>query len=118
MARVKRGMTARRRRKKVMDRAEGFYSMNSRAFTHAKEKTDRAMVYSYRDRKVRKREFRALWITRIGAAARINGTSYSVLMGSILKSGQDINRKMLSEMAVHDPSGFAAICSKYAQAAV
>jgi large subunit ribosomal protein L20 len=92
-----------------MQRAEGFYSMNGAAYIHAREKTDRAMAYMYRDRKVRKRDFRALWITRIGAAAKLNGTSYSVLMGALRKKGLDLNRKMLSEMAIHDAAGFTTL---------
>lgn len=117
MARVKGGVTSRRRRKKVMQRAEGFYAMNGRAYIHAREKTDRAMQYMYRDRKVRKRDFRALWITRIGAAARINGTSYSRLMGAIHKTGLEINRKMLAEMAVYDAAGFTALVQKLSASA-
>ena len=80
--RVKRGIVARRRRKKVLNRASGYYSANSRCFTVAIEKNDRALAYAYRDRKVKKREFRKLWTQRINAAARMNGTSYSVLIGA------------------------------------
>ena len=109
MARVKRGMHARRRRKKVMERASGFYNSGSRVYTVARQMTDRAMVFAYRDRKVRKREFRALWIARINAAARLNGTTYSRLMGAILKSGVPIDRKMLSELAIHDAAAFSQI---------
>ena len=114
MARVKGGVTSRRRRKKIMQRAEGFYSMNGRAYIHALEKTDKAMQYMYRDRKVRKRDFRMLWITRIGAACKINGTSYSKFMGALHKTGLEINRKALSEMAVHDAAGFASLVQKVA----
>ena len=99
MARVKRGVTARRRRKKVLDRAEGYYSAGSRSYIHAREKNDRGMVFSYRDRKVRKREFRSLWIQRINAAARLNGTTYSVML----------DRKVLADLAVSSPEGFAAL---------
>ena len=112
MARVKRGMTARRRRKKVLKRAEGFYSSGSRCFITARQMTDRAMVFSYRDRKVRKREFRGLWIQRINAAARMNGTTYSRLMNALGKSGIELDRKALSEMAVHDASGFSSLVQK------
>ena len=112
MARVKGGVTGRRRRKKVMDRAEGYYSSGSRCFIHAKEKNDRGMVFSYRDRKVRKRAFRTLWITRINAAARINGTSYSIFMNSLEKSDLNLDRKILADMAVNDATGFAALVAR------
>ena len=109
MSRVKRGVTARRRRKKVLDRAEGYYAMNSRSFIHAKEKTDRAMAYSYRDRKVKKREFRLLWIARINAAARLNGTTYSKLMHALVQKGIEMDRKVLADLAVRQPEGFSAL---------
>jgi large subunit ribosomal protein L20 len=109
MSRVKRGVTARRRRKKVLKRAEGYYAMGSRAYIHAREKNDRAMVFSYRDRKVKKRAFRTLWIQRINAAARLNGTTYSVLMSSLLKKGIDMDRKVLSDLALTDAAGFTAL---------
>jgi large subunit ribosomal protein L20 len=112
MARVKRGVTARRRRKKVLERASGYYSMGSRCYITARQMNDRAMVFSYRDRKVRKREFRALWIQRINAAARINGTSYSVLMNALNKAGLALDRKVLSEMATNDAAGFTALVQK------
>lgn len=109
MSRVKRGLTARRRRKKVLKRAEGFYSLNSRSYIHAREKTDRAMVYSYRDRKVKKREFRALWIQRINAAARLNGTTYSKLMHALTLKGIEMDRKVLADLAVMNADGFTAL---------
>jgi large subunit ribosomal protein L20 len=112
MARVKRGVTARRRRKKVLKRASGYYAMGSRAFIHAKEKNDRGMAFNYRDRKVKKREFRALWIQRINAAARLNGTTYSALINALLKSGMEMDRKVLADLAVSDASGFSALCQK------
>lgn len=112
MARVKRGVTARRRRKKVLKRAEGYYSLNSRSYIHAIEKNDRALAYSYRDRKVKKREFRSLWITRINAAARLNGTTYSVLMNALAKKGIEMDRKVLADLAVRDAAGFAALVQK------
>jgi large subunit ribosomal protein L20 len=117
MARVKRGVTARKRRKKVLKRAEGYYSSGSRCFIHAKEKNDRAMVYAYRDRKVRKRAFRTLWIQRINAAARLNGTTYSILIDSLLKAGIDMDRKVLADLAVSDAAGFSALVQKVSQAA-
>lgn len=107
--RVKRGFKARRRRNKVLKRAEGYRGAGSRVFSVAKEKNDRGMVYAYRDRKVRKREFRKLWITRISAAAKMNGVSYSKLMGALTKSSIELDRKVLSDMAIHDPESFTAI---------
>ena len=112
MARVKRGVTARRRRKKVLKRAEGYYSSGSRCYIHAREKNDRGMVFSYRDRKVKKRAFRTLWIQRINAAARLNGTSYSVLINSLAKSGMEMDRKVLADLAVSDAAGFTALVQK------
>lgn len=107
--RVKGGFTNRRRHKKVRERASGFYSANSRCYTHAVEMTDRAMKYMYRDRKVRKRDFRMLWTARINAAARLNGTTYSRLIGALKKSGIDLNRKVLADLAVHDFNGFSQL---------
>ena len=108
--RVKGGFTNRRRHKKVLKRASGYYSANSRCYTHAVEKNDRAMAYAYRHRKMKKRQFRALWNQRINAAARLNGTSYSRLIGGLNKAGIKINRKMLAEMAIVDATGFSALC--------
>lgn len=110
--RVKRGFKARRRRNKALDRASGFYSANSRAFVHAIEKADRAKAYEYRDRKVRKRDFRQLWTQRINAAARLNGTTYSRLMGALGQSSLEIDRKTLADIAVRDAAGFSAIVKK------
>ncbi len=107
--RVKRGVKARRRRNKVLDRAEGYRGSGSRVFSVAKEKNDRGMVYAYRDRKVKKREFRKLWITRIAAAAKLNGTSYSKFIGALTKSEIGLDRKILSDMAIHDPESFTKI---------
>jgi large subunit ribosomal protein L20 len=109
MARVKRGVTARRRRKKVLKRAEGYYSSGSRTYIVAREKNDRGMVYAYRDRKVKKRAFRTLWIQRINAAARLNGTTYSELIHGLLKNGITMDRKVLADLAVSDAAGFAAV---------
>jgi len=107
--RVKRGTVARKRRKKVLERASGYYSAGSRLFTVAKERNDRALVYAYRDRKAKKREFRKLWTQRINAAARMNGTTYSVLMGALKKANIDLDRKVLAEIAIFDPAGFSAV---------
>lgn len=110
--RVKRGIVARRRRKKVFDRASGFYSSGSRVYNVAKNMSDRALVYGYRDRKVKKRDFRGLWIQRINAAARINGLSYSQFIGGLKKAGIDLNRKALADMAIFDAEGFKALADQ------
>ena len=107
--RVKRGVKARRRRNKVLDRAEGYRGAGSRIYAVAKEKNDRGLVYAYRDRKVKKREFRKLWITRISAAAKLNGVSYSKLMGALTKSNLELDRKVLAEIATNDPEAFTKI---------
>ncbi len=109
MPRVKRGVTARRRRKKVMERASGYYSSGSRVYTVARQMSDRAMVFSYRDRKVRKRQFRSLWIQRINAAVRAHGANYSEFMGRFLKAGLQLDRKSLAELAVRDAQAFDQI---------
>jgi large subunit ribosomal protein L20 len=108
--RVKGGFTNRRRHKKVLKRAKGYYSANGRAYIHAVEKNDRALRYAYRDRKAKKREFRALWNQRINAAARLNGTTYSRLIGGLIKAGIQIDRKSLADLAISDTAGFAALC--------
>jgi large subunit ribosomal protein L20 len=107
--RVKGGVVTRRRHKKLLKRASGFYAANSRSFIHAREKVDRALAYEYRDRRTKKREIRALWIQRINAAARINGTSYSTLMGALKKAGIELDRKVLSNMAIVDAAAFASL---------
>ncbi len=107
--RVKGGVVTRRRHKKLLKRASGFYSANSRAFTHAREKVDRALAYEYRDRRTKKREIRALWIQRINAAARMNGTTYSRFMNGLKKAGIELDRKVLSDMAIRDTQGFASL---------
>ncbi len=107
--RVKRGVKARRRRNKVLNRAEGYRGAGSRIYAVAKEKNDRGMVYAYRDRKAKKREFRKLWITRISAAAKLNGTSYSKFMGALTNSTLELDRKVLSDIAVTDPEAFTKI---------
>ena len=117
MARVKRGVTARRRRKKVLKRPDAYYALGSRSYIHAKQNNDRGMAFNYRDRKVRKREFRSLWIQRINAAARLNGTTYSEFMNALSKSGMDFDRKVLADLAVTDAAGFSALCQKLASTA-
>jgi len=109
MPRAKRGFKARRRRNKVLALAKGYWGRRSKIFRTAKEAVERAMTYAYRDRRVRKREFRALWIARINAAARLNGLSYSRLMGGLKKTGIELDRKILSDLAISDPTCFAKI---------
>jgi large subunit ribosomal protein L20 len=110
MPRAKSGMTNRRRHKKVLKRAKGYYSAGSRSYTHAVEKNDRGMAYAYKHRKMKKRLFRALWNTRINAAARLNGTTYSRLMGGLIKAGITLDRKVLSELAISDAAAFTDLC--------
>ncbi len=109
MPRVKRGFKARQRRNKVLKLAKGYRGARSKLFRSATEAVDRALNYAFRDRRVRKRDFRALWITRINAAARLNGLAYSKFIHG-LKLGQvQIDRKVLADIAVSDPKGFAEI---------
>ncbi len=110
--RVKGGVVSRRRRKKVLKRASGYYSSGSRLFLYAKERNDRGLAYAYRDRKQRKRQFRKLWITRISAGAKMNGVSYSKFMGALIKSGIQLDRKVLSDMAIFDAKGFSDLIQK------
>jgi len=108
--RVKGGVVTRRRHKRLLKRASGFYAANSRAFIHAREKVDRALKYEYRDRRTKKREIRALWIQRINAAARMNGTTYSTFMHGLKQAGIELDRKVLSDMAIRDAQAFTALC--------
>jgi len=111
MPRVKRGFKARRRRNKVLKAAKGYREGHSKQFRTASVAVDRAGMYAYRDRRNRKREFRRLWIVRIGAAARENGLSYSKMMGGLHKAGINLDRKILADMAVRDPSAFSQLAS-------
>jgi len=111
MPRVKRAITAKKKRRKILRMAKGFFGARSRLLRTATEAVDRAMKYAYRDRRVRKRDFRKLWIARINAAARLNGISYSRLIDGIKKAHVAIDRKMLADLAVHDPKGFSQIVS-------
>lgn len=106
MPRVKRGPTARQRRKKVMKLAKGYYGGKSRLYRTANQQVMKSHFYAYRDRRQRKRNFRKLWIARINAAARSNGLSYSRFINGLKKADVEINRKMLADMAVHDQDGF------------
>lgn len=110
MPRAKSGMTNRRRHKKVLKRAKGYYSAGSRSYAHAVEKNDRGMAYAYKHRKMKKRNYRALWNIRINAAARLNGTTYSRLMGGLIKAGITLDRKVLADMAINDATAFASLC--------
>ena len=112
MARVKRGVIARRRHKKVLGKAKGYYGARRKTFKVANQAVIKAGQYAYRDRRVRKREFRALWIQRINAAARTNGISYSRLMNGLKQAEIEIDRKVLADMAVHDEAGFAALAER------
>jgi large subunit ribosomal protein L20 len=109
MARVKRGNVARKRRKKILKLAKGFRGSHSRLFRSANQQVMKALRNAYRDRRKRKRDFRRLWIARINAASRQHGMSYSQLIGSLKKANVTINRKMLAQMAVQDPAGFAEV---------
>src|SRR5512135_2176932 len=109
MPRVKRGFKARRRRNKVLKLAKGFRGARSKLFRSATEAVDRALNYAFRDRRVKKRDFRALWITRINAASRLNGLSYSKLIHGLKKANVEIDRKVLADLAVSDPRGFTEI---------
>ncbi len=110
MARVKRGVTAHRRHKKILKMAKGFYGQRSKVFRAANPAVMRSLRSAYIGRKNKKREYRKLWIARINAGARMNGITYSRLMNGLKKSGIEINRKMLSEMAIHDAAGFSQLC--------
>jgi large subunit ribosomal protein L20 len=111
MPRVKRGAKARQRRNKVLKAAKGFRGGHSKLYKTAFITLSRARMFAYRDRRTRKRDFRHLWITRINAAARENGLSYSKLMGGLHKAGIDLDRKMLADMAVGDPAAFAQVAN-------
>ena len=112
MARVKRGVQARRRHKKILKQAMGYYHARRKVFRVAKQAVTKALQYAYIGRKQRKRQFRSLWIARINAAARINGISYSRFMNGLMKAGITLDRKVLADIAVHDAAGFAALAEK------
>ena len=109
MPRVSHAVATKKRKKKVLKRAKGYWGGRSRLFRTAQEAIDRAGVYAYRDRRQRKRDFRRLWIARINAAARMNGISYSQLIHGLDRAGVEINRKMLAGLAVHDAAAFTAV---------
>ena len=112
MARVKRGVQVKSRHKKVLDKAKGYYGARRKVFRVAKQAVTKAGQYAYRDRRNRKRQFRALWIVRINAAARVNGLSYSRLINGLKKAEVEIDRKVLADIAVHDPAAFMALAER------
>lgn len=116
MPRVKRGTNRRDRRRKVLKLAKGFRATKSKLYRSAKESVDKALGYAYRDRRAKKRDFRSLWIVRIGAAARASGMSYSTFMAGLAKANVDLNRKQLSELAIHDGKAFSELVTVARQA--
>jgi large subunit ribosomal protein L20 len=116
MPRVKRGTKRRARRKKILERASGYYLTKSKLYRSAKESVERGLKFAYSGRKQKKRQYRSIWIVRIGAAAKLNGTSYSQFIHGLKTAGIELDRKILADLAVNDAAGFAALC-KQAQAA-
>jgi large subunit ribosomal protein L20 len=117
MARVKTGIVRRRRHKKILKMARGFFSGRRKHFRKAKEQLERSLVYAFRDRRQKKRDFRRLWITRINAACRLNDISYSRFINALNKANIDLDRKILADMAMNDPEAFAVVV-KQAKAAL
>ncbi len=111
MARIKRAVSAKKKRRTVMSRAKGYYGASSRTYKAAKEQVQHSLQYQYRDRRAKKREIRSLWITRINAAARVNGLSYSQFMHGLKLAGIELDRKVLSQMAIEDAPSFADLCT-------
>ncbi len=112
MARIKGATMTRKRRNKVLKMAKGYYGSKARLFKTAKQAVMKSGQYAYIGRKLKKRDFRRLWITRISAAAKLNGMNYSTLINGLKKADVSLNRKMLSEIAIADPAGFTALCEK------
>jgi large subunit ribosomal protein L20 len=117
MPRVKRAVHGQKKRRKVLGQAKGYWGRKNSHYRYAKEQVERSLVYAYRDRKAKKRTFRQLWITRINAAARLNGLSYNQFMNGCGKAGIELDRKVLADLAVSDPAAFAAI-AEHAKAAL
>lgn len=111
MPRVKRGNHRRLKRKRVLTKAKGYYQAKSKLYRYAREAVDRAEKFAYIGRKLKKRDFRALWIVRVSAGARSHDLSYSRFINGLKRAGIDLNRKMLSEMAIHDPKGFEQLAN-------
>ena len=112
MARVKRSVHARKKRRKVLEQAKGYWGLKSTNYTYAKEQVEHSLVYAYRDRKNRKRTFRSLWIIRINAAAREHDLSYNRFMAGVKKAGIELDRNSLADIAVSDPQAFAAVAER------
>src|ERR687884_188819 len=112
MPRVKRSVHARKKRRKVLEQAKGYWGLKHSTYRHAKEQVEHSLAYAYRDRKARKREFRRLWILRINAAARQNGLSYNQFMAGCKKAGIELDRKVLADLAVADPAAFAQVAEQ------
>ncbi|HEY8513612.1 MAG TPA: 50S ribosomal protein L20 [Cyclobacteriaceae bacterium] len=112
MSRSVNNVASRARRKRILKQAKGYFGRRKNVWTVAKNAVEKGLVYAYRDRKQRKREFRALWVQRINAGAREHGLSYSVLMGKLRQAGIDLNRKVLADLAMNDPAAFAAIVNQ------
>jgi large subunit ribosomal protein L20 len=112
MARVKRGVMAGRRHKKILNKAKGYYNARRKVFRTAKQAVIKAGQYAYRDRRAKKREFRALWIARINAAAREHGLSYSRLIAGLIEAGVTVDRKMLADLAMNEPAAFGVIAAQ------
>jgi len=112
MPRVKRSVHARKKRRKVLEQAKGYWGLKSTNYKYAKEQVEHSLTYAYRDRKNRKRTFRSLWIVRINAAARVHGLSYNQFISGVHKAGIELDRKVLAELAVSDPAAFAAVAEQ------
>ncbi|MBP5186984.1 MAG: 50S ribosomal protein L20 [Clostridiales bacterium] len=112
MSRVKRGMRTRARHHKILKQAKGYFGHKSKLFKVANQQVMKSGIYAYRDRKAKKRDFRKLWIQRINAACRLNGMSYSRFMNGLKKANIALDRKVLSDIAISDPNGFAALCEQ------
>lgn len=117
MPRVKRAVNANKKRREIKGLAKGYYGDKSRKYVAAKDQVQNSLQYQYRDRRNKKREIRRLWITRINAGARLNGLSYSVFMNGLRKAGIELDRKILSDMAINDPQSFADLCEVAKKAA-
>jgi len=112
MPRVKRGTKRHAKRKKILERASGYYLTKSKLYRSAKESVERGLKFAYSGRKQKKRQFRSIWIVRIGAAAKLNGISYSQFINGLKKAGIELDRKILADLAVNDAAGFTALCTQ------
>jgi large subunit ribosomal protein L20 len=112
MPRVKRGTKRRAKRKKILERASGYYLTKSKLYRSAKESVERALKFAYAGRRQKKRQFRSLWIVRIGAAAKLNGISYNKFISGLKKAGVELDRKILADLAVNDPAGFSTLAAQ------